>query len=181
MIAPSRLAVEDHIALVSSYVLKYCGCSGVAVEDTWEFSSGCLGLVYAWENFDANRGIKFSTYATTCIANAIRNEWRKEQQFSRVQPIDPLTLEGVSREEMEEEEEINLQKLLNRLTYREREILKDYYGIGRKQQNYRELGKKWGVSGARIQQVALRAKNKLKALIRNHNGHKRTNCSNHST
>ena len=49
---------------------------GMGVEYDDLFQAGCVGLVKAAENFDAARGVKFSTYAVPVILGEVRRLFR---------------------------------------------------------------------------------------------------------
>jgi RNA polymerase sigma factor for flagellar operon FliA len=48
-------------------------------------SAGTVGLIRAVDGFDANRGVTFSTYATTRIRGAILDDLRGDDRLSRTQ------------------------------------------------------------------------------------------------
>ncbi len=50
--------------------------SGKGVEYDDLFQAGCVGLIKAADNFDADRGVKFSTYAVPVILGEIRRLFR---------------------------------------------------------------------------------------------------------
>ncbi len=76
MTAAEREAlVERHTPLVRSIVRRYIGC-GVEPDDL--FQLGVIGLIKAIDNFDARRGVQFSTYAVPKIAGEIRRFLRDD-------------------------------------------------------------------------------------------------------
>ena len=56
----AKRAVEENIGLVHLCARRFSG-KGIEYDDL--FQAGCVGLVKAAENFDTERGVKFSTYA----------------------------------------------------------------------------------------------------------------------
>ncbi|MDF1494490.1 sigma-70 family RNA polymerase sigma factor [Caproiciproducens sp. CPB-2] len=65
--------ISDNIGLVHACVKHFKG-RGVEYDDL--FQAGCLGLVKAVDNFDSERGVKFSTYAVPVILGEIRRLFR---------------------------------------------------------------------------------------------------------
>lgn len=66
-------AVEENIGLVHLCARRFSG-KGVEYDDL--FQAGCVGLVKAAENFDTQRGVKFSTYAVPVILGEVRRLFR---------------------------------------------------------------------------------------------------------
>lgn len=66
-------AVEENIGLVHLCARRFSG-KGVEYDDL--FQAGCVGLVKAVENFDTQRGVKFSTYAVPVILGEVRRLFR---------------------------------------------------------------------------------------------------------
>ncbi len=64
---------EEHIGLVHTCAKRFKG-RGIEYDDL--FQAGCVGLVKASENFDAERGYCFSTYAVPVILGEIRKLFR---------------------------------------------------------------------------------------------------------
>src|SRR5919108_3761201 len=67
-LAAKRLLIEANVRLVSAVAAEYRGL-GVPFEDLVQ--EGSIGLVRAAERFDHRRGLRFSTYATWWIRQAV--------------------------------------------------------------------------------------------------------------
>lgn len=65
--------INDNIGLVHLCAQRYTG-RGIEYDDL--FQAGCLGLVKAYDRFDRDRGIKFSTYAVPVILGEMRQLFR---------------------------------------------------------------------------------------------------------
>ena len=65
--------IVKNLPLVHSLANRFRG-RGVEYEELC--SAGCLGLVKAYDNFDASRGLCFSTYAVPVILGEIRRLFR---------------------------------------------------------------------------------------------------------
>ncbi len=70
---PVQRGVEENIGLVHLCARRFLG-KGVEYDDL--FQAGCVGLIKAAENFDAARGVKFSTYAVPVILGEVRRLFR---------------------------------------------------------------------------------------------------------
>ncbi len=66
-------AAEDNLGLVHLCANRFRG-RGIEYEDL--YSAGCEGLVKAVRAFDADRGVKFSTYAVPVILGEIKRLFR---------------------------------------------------------------------------------------------------------
>jgi len=75
-----RLVLE-HIPLLKHIVGRMNAPAGVDRDDL--HGIGMLGLIAAADSFDAERGLKFSTYAFPKIRGAILDELRKQDVLSR--------------------------------------------------------------------------------------------------
>lgn len=69
----AKRAVEENIGLVHLCARRFSG-KGIEYDDL--FQAGCVGLVKAAENFDTERGVKFSTYAVPVILGEIKKLFR---------------------------------------------------------------------------------------------------------
>ncbi|WP_336772323.1 sigma-70 family RNA polymerase sigma factor [Paenibacillus sp. MMO-58] len=65
--------VTDNMGLVHSHALKMARANRDAALDYEDFySAGCMGLIHAAARYEESSGLKFSTYATQCIAGFIK-------------------------------------------------------------------------------------------------------------
>lgn len=55
---------------------------GIEYDDIYQVA--CMGVLYAIERFDPNRGIRFSTYATPTVLGEIRKYFRDKGSFVRI-------------------------------------------------------------------------------------------------
>ncbi len=75
--------IIGHMPLVKYMASKYYTSKmGMEYEDL--VSYGVMGLIDAANKFDANRGVKFSTYASIRISSYIIDEIRKQSPISRL-------------------------------------------------------------------------------------------------
>lgn len=65
--------IEQNLGLVHSCAGRFRG-RGIEYDDL--YSAGCMGLVKAYDNFDAERGVCFSTYAVPVILGEIKKLFR---------------------------------------------------------------------------------------------------------
>ncbi len=65
--------IEENIGLVHAVAKRFRG-RGADYEDL--FQSGCIGLIKAVDNFDAEKGFQFSTYAVPVIMGEIKRVFR---------------------------------------------------------------------------------------------------------
>ncbi|MBR3144555.1 MAG: sigma-70 family RNA polymerase sigma factor [Clostridia bacterium] len=65
--------IENNLPLVHSLCKRFVG-KGIEYDDL--FSTGCMGLVKAADNFDTNRGFSFSTYAVPVILGELKRLFR---------------------------------------------------------------------------------------------------------
>jgi len=96
---------KDHIGLVYSAAMKYCG--KMDVEDTDAFGDGCLGLLKAIETHTKARG-NFSTWATYLIESAIIDGHRRRQHQTRI-PVVQMEMSAIENECMVVEDTHNFE------------------------------------------------------------------------
>ncbi len=65
--------IKENLGLVHACVRKFVG-KGVEYDDL--YSTGCIGLIKAIDNFDSTKGFKLSTYAVPVILGEIKRLFR---------------------------------------------------------------------------------------------------------
>ena len=134
--------IRHNLRLVAHIVKKYYALPGDQ-EDL--VSIGTIGLMKAVDTFDATRKARFSTYASRCIENEIRMQFRRERKSGQTVSLQEaleadgdsaLTLadviqDGFFMEECCEKKAdlLRVRQLLETLPARERQILLLRYGL----------------------------------------------------
>jgi RNA polymerase sigma factor (sigma-70 family) len=139
-------------------------------------SDGNVSLMRAVDKFDYTRGFKFSTYASwAIIKNFARSVPEQHHHRERYQTgWDEMLTTSLSTHMEEDESDYLgavrnvLEKMLSSLDERERNILRQRYGLdGRGETNTLEqIGQRFGVSKERIRQLEARAIGKLRVGFR---------------
>lgn len=80
--ARNRL-LEEHLGLVHHVARQVSRTLAVRADFDELVSAGTIGLMTALENFDASRGLAFSTFAAPRIRGAILDELRKQDHVPR--------------------------------------------------------------------------------------------------
>ena len=68
-----EILITENLGLVHSCAHRFTG-RGIEYEDL--FQAGCMGLVKAFDAFDTERGVRFSTYAVPVILGEMRRLFR---------------------------------------------------------------------------------------------------------
>ena len=68
-----EILITENLGLVHSCAHRFTG-RGIEYEDL--FQAGCMGLVKAFDAFDRERGVRFSTYAVPVILGEMRRLFR---------------------------------------------------------------------------------------------------------
>ncbi len=68
-----NILITENLGLVHSCAHRFTG-RGIEYEDL--FQAGCMGLVKAFDAFDTERGVRFSTYAVPVILGEMRRLFR---------------------------------------------------------------------------------------------------------
>ena len=72
--------INENLNLVYYVINKYYKEASKVLDIEEMFQEGSIGLMKADRTFEENKGLKFSTYATTCIKNEIRNFVRRQNK-----------------------------------------------------------------------------------------------------
>ncbi len=167
----SRL-IEANLRLVVKLARQHAGRI-IGINDL--ISEGNLTLLSAVEKFDFTRGNRFGTYAAWCIvkrfARVVPEENYRIETFAtgtedviQVQPNKAVA--ELERKENLAHIKTELEKVLTRLTDREREILVRRFGLVTPPETLEEIGKFLGITRERVRQLETRALKKAAELIR---------------
>ena len=78
--------LRDEIFNVYLYIAEILSCKfinrGIEYEDIYQVA--CMGILYAVERFDPEKGIKFATYATPTVLGEIRRYFRDKGNFIKI-------------------------------------------------------------------------------------------------
>lgn len=169
--------IRHNLRLVAHIAKKYYAAD--TPEDL--ISTGSIGLIKAVNTFDPARGIKFSTYASRCIENEMRMQFRRQRRVppmvSLQEPLEAgqdggLTLidaipDDVPLQESLEQRDLarRLSARLSRLPARERQVLALRYGLGGAAPHTQlQVAQKLGLSRSYISRLESRGLSLLKKL-----------------
>ena len=141
----SRAKLIEHNLRLVVYIAKKFDNTGVGVEDL--ISIGSIGLIKGINTFNPNKNIKLATYASRCIENEILMYLRKNNKTKLEVSIDePLNVDWdgnelllsdilgteediISKNIENEVEKKLLYKAIDKLSNREKTIVKMRYGL----------------------------------------------------
>ena len=147
------------------------------VENFFELiSDGNMSLIRAVEKFDFGRGFKFSTYASWAImknfARSIPTEIHHRERFvTGSEEVFSSTVDGRTDEKellaQKERASHSINRLLNFLDPREREIIKLRAGLDEKESSttLEDIGIKFGITKERVRQIHARSMRKLRHMV----------------
>ncbi|MBP3908684.1 MAG: RNA polymerase sporulation sigma factor SigK [Turicibacter sp.] len=169
--------IEHNLRLVAHIVKKYQNQSDDK-EDL--ISIGTIGLIKAIDSFSPDKGTKLATYAARCIDNEIlmlfRSTKKMRNDVSLYDPIgfdkegNEICLIDVVRDEEKDLNDVIIQELaiekieknLNALTERERDIIIRRFGLGNhEEETQQEIAKSYGISRSYVSRIEKRALMKL--------------------
>lgn len=169
--------VQANLRLVVSIARKLSSQETVRRFDF--ISEGNEVLIRAVELFDVERGVRFSTYATTAISRhfwrLLQTEKRQNERFQSgfgalvadesASPDTPSV-----EDQATEDSEILIARLLALLNTREKCIIKGRFGFkdSKRRITYRELGEQLHLSKERVRQIEHSALNKLREYCQQH-------------
>ena len=178
--------IEHNLRLVV-YIAKKFDNTGVGVEDL--ISIGTIGLIKAINTFNPLKNIKLATYASRCIENEIlmclRKNNKKKSEVSFDEPLNvdldgnELLLSDVLGTDNDEiykiiEEEIDKNLLfmaLDKLSYREKQIMELRFGLSTKgkEKTQKEVANILGISQSYIsrleKKIIFRLKKEMKKFV----------------
>lgn len=175
--AARQKLIEHNLRLVAHIVKKYEN----QTDDKEDLISiGTIGLIKAIDSFSIDKGAKLATYAARCIDNEIlmlfRSTKKMRNDVSLYDPIgydkegNEICLIDVVRDEGRDLNDIIIQQLavekvqknLNSLTQREREIIARRFGLdNRKEETQQEIASAYGISRSYVSRIEKRALMKL--------------------
>lgn len=151
---------EKSYAIVEKLAYKFAyGNTSLLYDEL--LTAGLQGLEKAVNTFKKDDGTLFSTYATTCIHNAMCTAKRKCDRFDLTQDenviiedIDTLAEEMVEDDMEQEAKSIILR--VNKNNQRNAEMFMKNIGlIGEKKMDYKELSVEFDISAERVRQVCV--------------------------
>ncbi len=169
--------IEHNLRLVAHIVKKYQN----QTDDKEDLISiGTIGLIKAIVSFSPDKGTKLATYAARCIDNEIlmlfRSTKKMRNDVSLYDPIgfdkegNEICLIDVVRDEEKDLNDVIIQELaiekieknLNALTERERDIIIRRFGLGNhEEETQQEIAKSYGISRSYVSRIEKRALMKL--------------------
>ncbi|CUP93899.1 RNA polymerase sporulation sigma factor SigK [Turicibacter bilis] len=169
--------IEHNLRLVAHIVKKYQN----QTDDKEDLISiGTIGLIKAIDSFSPDKGTKLATYAARCIDNEIlmlfRSTKKMRNDVSLYDPIgfdkegNEIRLIDVVRDEEKDLNDVIIQELaiekieknLNALTERERDIIIRRFGLGNhEEETQQEIAKSYGISRSYVSRIEKRALMKL--------------------
>ena len=169
--------IRHNLRLVAHIAKKYYAAD--SAEDL--VSTGTIGLIKAVNTYDPARGIKFSTYASRCIENEMRMQFRRRRRappvLSLQEPLENsqeggLTLMDAIPDSEPLEESLEQRDLVRRLSTRlaqlparEQRILALRYGLGGETPHTQlQTAQKLGLSRSYISRLESRALRRLQKL-----------------
>lgn len=180
-----KLLIEHNLRLVV-YIAKKFDNTGVGVEDL--ISIGTIGLIKAINTFNPDKNIKLATYASRCIENEILMYLRRNNKTKMEVSIDePLNVdwdgnelllsdilgtdEDVIYRDLESEVERKLlMRAINKLSDREKTIIKLRFGLGTpdgQEMTQKEVASLLGISQSYISRLEKKIMRQLKKEISN--------------
>ncbi len=77
-----RNKIVDSYIYIAEILSRRFVNRGIEYDDIYQVA--CMGLIYAVERFDPDRGVKFATFATPTIMGEIRRHFRDKGSFIRI-------------------------------------------------------------------------------------------------
>ena len=171
--------IRHNLRLVAHIAKKYYASFG---DQDDLISIGTIGLIKAVNSFDAEKQARFSTYASRCIENELRMQFRKVRRtpaaLSLQEPLDGqeggLTVMDVITDSFlldedyeSREEQSRLRQLVDGLQGRERQVLLLRYGLaGQPALTQAQVGELLGISRSYVSRIEKKAVERLRVRWR---------------
>ena len=120
--ADRDILITENMGLVHTCAHRFTG-KGIEYEDL--FQAGCMGLVKAFDAFDRERGVRFSTYAVPVILGEIRRLFRDGGTVKVSRTLKELSIRTAREREkfaLKEGREPTIKELAERLGVREEDV-----------------------------------------------------------
>ena len=114
--------ITENLGLVHTCAHRFSG-KGIEYEDL--IQAGCMGLVKAFDAFDTERGVRFSTYAVPVILGEIRRLFRDGGTVKVSRTLKELSMKTAREREafaLKEGREPTIKELAQRLCVTEEEV-----------------------------------------------------------
>ena len=169
--------IEHNLRLVAHIVKKF-ESTGHDVDDL--IGIGTVGLIKGIDTYSENKKVKLATYAAKCAENEILMYFRADKKNSKNISIyeeisldkdgNKITILDILKtpdpdfiEDINKNDNIKLlQKHMNILTSREREIIEARYGLGnRDEETQKDIAKRLNISRSYVSRLEKRATTKI--------------------
>ena len=120
--ADRDILITENMGLVHTCAHRFTG-KGIEYEDL--FQAGCMGLVKAFDAFDRERGVRFSTYAVPVILGEIRRLFRDGGTVKVSRTLKELSIRTAREREkfaLKEGREPTIKELAERLGVSEEDV-----------------------------------------------------------
>jgi len=155
--------ILKNLSLVTFIVNRYF--SGFYKIDDDLVSLGNIALIKAVDRYDETKNVKFSSFASKCIINELKNYLIKNKKHmvnvslndslgteDETYNLEALLSDDTNLEEDYEKKEIHeyLVKLVQLLPERDKEIVKMYFGFYNRKYSQKEIADKFGIARTRV-------------------------------
>ena len=183
--------IEHNLRLVAHIVKKF-EATGHDIDDL--IGIGTVGLIKGIDTYSENKKVKLATYAAKCAENEILMYFRTDKKNSKNISIyeeisldkegNKITILDILKtpdpdfvEDIYKSDNLKLlQKYMNVLTEREREIIESRYGLANKEEEtQKDIAKRLNISRSYVSRIEKRATTKiLREFLKNQKNNKNT-------
>ena len=137
---------------------------------------GLVGLIKAVQTFDKSKGIKFSTYANTCITNRMLSSISKMNKISFNEALSD-DLEAISESASETNsfenpesiilEQEKYKEIIKRISCSLTDLEWNVFNLYLEEKSYRQIANELSLSEKAVDNAMQRVRKKLKSVINN--------------